>query len=248
MPPTENKSKKENWYSSWFNTPYYHILYKDRDDKEAKFFMDTLTNYLNLPEEASILDVACGKGRHSIYLNSIGYNVTGIDISEESIAHANKFENPMLHFEVHDMCQPYHKTFDAVFNLFTSFGYFKNEEDNLNALKAFKANLNETGFGVIDFLNIRKVIPNLTSNMQKTVEGITFHIHKYVEDGYIFKNIKFTAEGENFEFTERVKSLTLNDFEAYFEEADMYLLDVFGDYKLKKFDEKESDRMILIFK
>ena len=60
------------WYASWFDTPYYHILYKDRNHAEAHLFMDNLTNYLNLPEDGKILDLACGRGRHSIYLNSLG--------------------------------------------------------------------------------------------------------------------------------------------------------------------------------
>ena len=75
--------------------------------------------------------MACGKGRHSVHLNSLGYQVTGLDLSEESIAYAKQFENSSLHFDVHDMSTPYHDQFDAVFNLFTSFGYFENEEDNL---------------------------------------------------------------------------------------------------------------------
>ena len=68
------------WYASWFNTPYYHILYKDRDYNEAENFMFNLTEYLNVPEQGKILDLACGKGRHAIYLNKIGYNVTGVDL------------------------------------------------------------------------------------------------------------------------------------------------------------------------
>ena len=78
----------QKWYASWFDSKFYHILYKDRDDKEAQHFMDTLTNYLNLPEDGSILDLACGKGRHSVYLNSLGYNVIGADLSENSINYA----------------------------------------------------------------------------------------------------------------------------------------------------------------
>ncbi len=65
-----------NWFASWFDTPYYHILYKDRDHAEAQHFMDNLTHYLNLPEDAKILDLACGKGRHSLYVNQLGYDVT----------------------------------------------------------------------------------------------------------------------------------------------------------------------------
>ena len=51
------KSTKQ-WYASWFDSPYYHILYKDRDYSEAQGFMDNLTNYLNIPEGGKILDLA----------------------------------------------------------------------------------------------------------------------------------------------------------------------------------------------
>ena len=95
--------KSENWFASWFDTPYYHILYKDRNYREAQIFMDNLTHYLNLPEKAKVLDLACGKGRHSIYLNQLGFDVVGADLSENSIAIASKNSNDTLHFQVHDM-------------------------------------------------------------------------------------------------------------------------------------------------
>ncbi len=236
------------WYASWFDSPYYHILYKDRDHAEAHQFMDNLTQYLNLPENGKILDLACGKGRHSVYLNSLGYDVTGVDLSENSIAYAKQFENDSLHFEVHDMCKPYKQKFDAVFNLFTSFGYFDKEEDNLNTIKAIKEDLNEFGFGVIDFMNTDYVIENLVPEDVKTVDGIEFHQKRYVRDGYIIKNIEFTDKGEDFIFQERVKAFSLKDFEIMFEDAEVYLLDVFGDYKLRKFHKDFSERIVMIFK
>ena len=58
-----------DWFSEWFDSSYYHILYKDRDLKEAELFIDNLTTYLNLPKGARIADIPCGKGRHCIYLN-----------------------------------------------------------------------------------------------------------------------------------------------------------------------------------
>ncbi|WP_452224758.1 class I SAM-dependent methyltransferase [Lacinutrix chionoecetis] len=236
------------WYASWFNTPFYHILYKDRDYAEAESFMQNLTNYLNIPENGKILDLACGKGRHAIYLNKMGYNVTGVDLSENSIAYAKQFENETLKFEVHDMCKPYHEQFDAVFNLFTSFGYFTNEEDNLNTIKAIKADLNDTGFGVIDFLNSNYIIDNLVTENTKVVEGIAFNQKRYVENGYIIKDISFTAENQEFKFQERVRAFTLEDFEVLFDNAGVHLLDVFGDYKLNKYHKNNSERLILIFK
>lgn len=238
----------KQWYASWFDTPYYHILYKDRNYTEAQDFMDNLTNYLNIPEEGKILDLACGKGRHSVYLNSLGYNVTGADLSEQSIAHAEQFENDTLKFKVHDMSKPYPDTFDAVFNLFTSFGYFEDEKCNLETIKSIQAELNEFGFGVIDFMNTNYVIENLIPEDIKTVDGIDFHQKRSVKDGYIIKDISFEADGEHFEFQERVKAFTLQDFETLFEKAGVHLLDVFGDYKLHKYHTQTSERMIMIFK
>ncbi|REE25428.1 tellurite resistance protein TehB [Winogradskyella pacifica] len=238
----------KQWYASWFDTPYYHILYKDRNYTEAQDFMDNLTNYLNIPEQGKILDLACGKGRHSVYLNSLGYNVTGADLSEQSIAYAEQFENDTLKFKVHDMSKPYPDTFDAVFNLFTSFGYFEDEKCNLETIKSIQAELNEFGFGVIDFMNTNYVIENLIPENIKTVEGIDFHQKRSVKDGYIIKDISFDADGEHFEFQERVKAFTLKDFETLFEKAGVHLLDVFGDYKLHKYHTQTSERMIMIFK
>ena len=240
--------KSENWFTSWFDTPYYHILYKDRNYREAQIFMDNLTHYLNLPEKAKILDLACGKGRHAIYLNKLGFNVVGADLSETSIAEANKNKNDTLHFVVHDKREPYEEKFDAIFNLFTSFGYFEDEEDDIKTLVAIKESLSDYGFAVIDFMNIDQVINNLISDEIKVVDGITFHIKRFVEEGFVIKEIDFEDGGEQFQFFEKVRAFTLEDFQRMMDKCGIYLLDTFGDYKLKKYHKKTSERLIMIFK
>ncbi len=251
--PEQPKSNSTNdttadWFVSWFDTPYYHILYKDRDYAEARQFIDTVTQYLNLEEGSKILDLACGKGRHSIYLNQLGYDVTGADLSANSIAEASKSENETLHFVRHDMRKPIGSTFDAVFNLFTSFGYFEKPEDNLSTLKAIRDSLTETGLALIDFMNVDHVIDNLVASENKVVEGIDFTIARRYEDRHIIKDIRFSDKGKDFHYTERVQALRLADFEALMEEAGIFLLDVFGDYKLHKYHKKDSERLIMIFK
>ncbi len=241
-------NKTNTWFLSWFDTPFYHILYKDRDASDAKYFMDTLTSYLNIPEGGSILDLACGQGRHSRYLNKIGFDVTGIDLSKNNIDFAKTFENHRLHFEVHNMCMAYPKTFDAVFNLFTSFGYFEDDGDNLKTINAIKANLNETGFGVIDFMNTNFVIDNLIPEETKLIDGIAFNLKRYTKNGYIFKDISFNFNGNDYNFRERVRAFTLKDFEMLFSQANMHLLDVFGNYKLDKYNPDTSERLVMIFK
>src|SRR6478735_6007608 len=246
--PEASGPKSENWFASWFDTPYYHILYKDRDEEEAEFFMDNLVHYLNLPEEAKILDLACGKGRHAFHLNQLGYDVTGADLSANSIAEAKEMATGSLHFRVHDMREQFDEKFDAIFNLFTSFGYFEDDNDNLKTLTAMRDSLTETGFAVIDFMNVHNVIANLVPDEVKTVDNIDFHIKRYVKDGHIFKEIDFEDQGQKYHFTERVQALTLENFESMMEEAGIYLLDIFGDHKLRKFHKTESERLIMIFK
>ena len=82
-----------SWFKDWFNSEYYHILYKDRDTKEAQNFIDNLIKNLNIKKNSKIIDIACGKGRHAKYLNQQGMDVIGIDISPESIKYAKKHEN-----------------------------------------------------------------------------------------------------------------------------------------------------------
>jgi len=241
------KKEKNNWFASWFNTPYYHLLYKDRDYDEAAFFMKRLTEYLNLNEDDKILDLACGRGRHARYLNRIGFDVVGIDLSIENIAYAKEFEREGLHFNVHDMRIPYPEKFEAIFNLFTSFGYFESKVDNLKTIKSIKKGLKPNGHAVIDFLNAKLAIKNLVPKEMKKVGNIEFHIEKYVEDGFIFKNIRFKDMGKDFLFTERVMALELQDFKEYFKDAEVNLVNSFGDYHLNDFDENKSERLILHF-
>jgi hypothetical protein len=132
--------------------------------------------------------------------------------------------------------------------LFTSFGYFEDDADHLKTIKAIKANLNAFGFGVIDFMNSEFVIDNLVPEEVKTVDGIDFCLKRYFSNGYIVKDITFTANGKLYNFQERVRGFSLADFEALFKAAGVYLLDVFGDYKLRKFSANTSERLIMIFK
>ncbi len=250
IPKNQNLDQKsKNWFASWFDTPYYHILYKERNYREAQIFMDNLTHYLNLPEKAKVLDLACGKGRHSIYLNQLGFNVLGVDLSENSIEEAKKNTNDTLHFQVHDMREPLKEKYDAIFNLFTSFGYFENENDNQKTLISIKESLSEYGFAVIDFMNVNQVIENLIENEIKIVNEIEFKIKRFVsQDNFIIKEISFEDNGVKFHFTEKVKAFTLEDFQIMMNNAGIFLLDTFGDYKLKKFHKKDSERLIMIFK
>ena len=237
-----------SWFTNWFDSPYYHTLYKNRDEKEAQVFIDNLIDYLQIPKGSKLIDIACGKGRHAKYFNKKGMEVVGVDLSQNSINTAKKDENKNLQFSVHDMRENYQEnSFDVVTNLFTSYGYFENNKDEQKAINAMANNLKKEGILIIDFMNAKKVIANLVLNEQKTINNIQFDITRQVKDGFILKDIRIT-DGKEQQFQEKVKAITLADYSEFITNAGLKIIDIFGNYKLDNFDEEISDRLILICK
>ena len=239
--------KSKEWFESWFDTSYYHSLYKNRNDEEAKSFVTNLVQFLDLKKDSQVLDLACGKGRHSITLNELGLNVLGVDLSQNSIEFAKKSESETLKFHTHDMRKIISdKSFHVIFNLFTSFGYFDDFSDNEKVIIAIYEMLEEKGTFVLDFMNSEKTIVNLVSSELKIEDGISFNITREYDGQHIFKKIKFNDKNSDFCFTERVQALKLNDFEDLLLKNNFQINHIFGDFDLNPFDPKNSDRLIII--
>ena len=242
-----NLQSEKEWFKCWFNSEYYHVLYKDRDAADARILIDNIVSLLKPDHDSKILDIGCGKGRHSLYFSKKNYFVTGIDISEKNIEYARKSENDRLSFFVHDMRNLFRiNFFDIALNLFTSFGYFEKERENRNAIASVVKSLKPGGIFVIDFMNSKKVIRELVAEELKAVDGIDFTIKRYIENDFIIKEIDFFDKGINHSFTERVRTFTKDDFDAYLGLYGFKTIHLFGDYYFNEFDEQKSDRLIII--
>lgn len=249
MKETEMPAKEPCWFEAWFDSPYYHLLYKNRNEEEAQFFIDNLVKKLNLNKGAKILDLACGKGRHAIHLNSLGYDVTAIDLSEESINIAKKAENETLAFFVHDMRELYWSNhFDCILNLFTSFGYFDDENDNLKTLQSVYDSLKPGGVFVIDFFNAAKVERELVAAEIITADDTEFHISRQIKDGYIVKDIEVRKGKKVEHFMEKVQLLLPEHFQQWFAATGFEIINVWGDYSLSEFNSETSKRLIIVGK
>lgn len=241
------------WFESWFNSPYYHTLYQHRDDKEAELFIDHLYHYLKINETHSILDLACGAGRHSIYMASKGNRVTGIDLASNSIEEAKtkaieKGLTESLKFQVEDMRDFVLNTrFDFILNLFTSFGYFETKAENEAVLTSAKNHLNNNGILVIDYLNSQLVRANGEENYTKTISDIDFIIHKYFDRDFVIKEIEVKDHGKISKFREQVQLFELKEIQTMLENLGFQIVNHFGDYKLGAYKEN-SPRSIVIAK
>jgi SAM-dependent methyltransferase len=242
--------KTKSWFEAWFNSPYYKVLYQNRDNAEADFFSDALLQYLQPKPASKILDIGCGEGRFSIQFANKGFDVTGIDIAENSIEKAIENEHDKLHFYVQDMRLPFYiNYFDYSFNLFTSFGYFDTERDNRLAAHSFAKGLKIGARLVIDYLNKDWVLQRLKPFEIVERGGVSFEINKEYDGRHIIKHIRFVdAEANQQHYTERVSAFSLADFSQLFTNAGMQLEASFGSYSLDPYDSEQSERLIMVFK
>ncbi len=237
------------WFSTWFDSPYYHILYGNRDENEASKFIQALQEKLPIQKGALVLDAACGKGRHAKTLFEAGYQVEAYDLSASNIQEAKKLETEGLHFFQQDMRHPlpYTNHYEAIFNFFTSFGYFETPEENQLAFYRFFQGLKKGGLLVLDFFNPTYILSNLVPDEVIVRQGISFNIKRFAANGYLFKTITFSDQGKDFSFEEKVEIIQKNDFISYASQAGFQTIDMLGDYELNAFDEKSSPRMIFFW-
>jgi SAM-dependent methyltransferase len=247
---------KKEWFRDWFSSPFYHRLYFERDEREAEEFIQKLVQFLQPSPGSRIVDVACGRGRHSCILAKMGFEVTGFDLSFESIDYAKQLvrndsfgESDNLSFYQHDMRYPFWVNyFDVAFNFFTSFGYFATRREHDDAIRTIATSLKPAGVFVIDYLNAHYVEDHLVHNELKNVAGTSYRIHRWDDETHFYKKITIndvslvTPE----EHTEKVAKFSLGDFTDMLSFQNMQVLEVFGDHNLCPYDVRKTPRLIIV--
>jgi len=244
---TENKP----WFKDWFNSPYYHQLYFKRDKEEATKFINKLIEYLKPGKESLMLDVACGRGRHSRILAALGFDVTGIDLAVESIKEAKKYETESLHFFVHDMRLPFWiNYFDYAFNFFTSFGYFNTRREHDNSIRTIAQSIKPGGIFVLDYLNAHYAEDHLVHKSELKIDEVTYFITKWFDENHFYKKIIVEDEAlkKPIEHREKVAKFSLGDFTEMLAYHQLQVQEVFGDYSFNSYHVRNSPRMVIISK
>jgi SAM-dependent methyltransferase len=161
------KKHSTEWWARIFNDDYVSTIPKAtvRGDQRKVNFIE---KNLALPPNSLVLDLACGNGRHSVGMAKRGYRVVGIDLSLPMLAQAAELaqdENQNINFIHGDMRDlSFDRTFDGIFCMGTSFGYF-DEEYNLRVLEGVVRSLKSGGSFLLEVANRDHVItqtPDLT--------------------------------------------------------------------------------------
>ncbi|MBN2181843.1 MAG: methyltransferase domain-containing protein [Sedimentisphaerales bacterium] len=149
------ETKKRTWYEdeSFWKTFESTMFNQERLDAAGEE-VDKIVKLLAPEKDAKILDLCCGIGRHSLELARRGYQVVGVDLTEEYLAKARRqaeSEGLTVQFVRSDMrrfCQI--ESFDAVINMFTAFGYFEQPADNKRVLANIRCSLRKGGTLILD--------------------------------------------------------------------------------------------------
>ena len=245
---TQEVPDKPEWFASWFDSPHYQALYAHRDAGEAAQFIDRLIERHCLTPGSRVLDLGCGTGRHSRYLASRGFDVTGLDLSAQSLRQARLNEVPNLRFVRQDMRLPFRSCpFDHVLNLFTSFGYFEDPADHLSVVGNITASLKSGGTLVLDYLNADSANTRAATEEVIEREDTVYRLFRWRDGANIYKRIVIeNGHAAPLEYVERVARLSLADFRFMFALYGLCIEATYGDYTLAPFDAAISPRLILV--
>ncbi|WP_166240415.1 class I SAM-dependent methyltransferase [Paenibacillus turpanensis] len=237
------------WYTKSFGDDYL-LVYKHRDMEGAAAEVKAMINWLKLPDQATVLDLCCGTGRHSQALAEAGYRVTGVDLSDRLLEEAHKTNSDgKIRFVRGDMRHvPLEGPFDAVVNLFTSFGYFDEERENQLVLREIARLLKPEGRFIIDYLNAPYIAERLVPYSEREDGGVRIEERRSLEDGFVRKRISIrSAEAPEQErhYMEQVKLYGLADFKRLLKGTGLLLDRIYGGYDGSEYDPVHSTRLIM---
>ncbi|NHN30143.1 class I SAM-dependent methyltransferase [Paenibacillus agricola] len=239
-----------DWYKKSFGDDYL-LVYKHRDIEDAYNEVKRMIEWLKLAEGSEVFDLCCGMGRHSMALTDCGFKVTGLDLSEVLLKEAVRLDTEQkvnwIQGDMRDV--QLSQQFDAVVNLFTSFGYFEQDEENEKVLHEIYRLLKPAGQGqfIIDFLNPEFVERHIVPFSSREEGACTIEETRKLEDGFVRKTIVIREPGiEDRTYLEQVKLYHRDTFLAMLERAGLEVLNLYGDYDASPYSNAESKRMIFV--
>ncbi len=238
----EKLQRELPWYKKWFDENYL-LLYRHRDVEDAREQVSLIIDSLKPAKGSSILDLGCGEGRYTVFFKDRGYRVLGLDLSEKLI-NCGKKKYPRLNLVKGDM-RAIPGRFDLILSLFTSFGYFEDDNENQQVVCSVYRSLNPGGVFWLDFLNPQYIKNNLVAeSFTRISPRIMVQEKRKIKDGRIIKDIFFEEKGLKKHYRESVRLYTRRELEEILERSGFRLAGCFGSYRGEEWHQ-DSERTIV---
>lgn len=241
------------WYREFFDDLYLQVYQPFEKPERVRSEVDFIVRTLGLPKGAKILDLCCGQGRHSLELARRGYEVVGVDLSEALLYVAKKraeqegLKVVFLHCDMREI--DFNNEFDAVINMFSSFGYLENEAEDEKVLAKVAQALKEGGKFLLDVMNRDWLVRNFQPMGWRAddegwfvLEERTFdHLSGRVETRWIF----IARDGVRYERLSSIRLYTVSELRTMLERAGLQVTNLFGDYDSSPYT-WDSQRLIVV--
>ena len=225
----------KKWYFNWFDENYLKYNLITQSEELTKKQVDFIIDVLFLKEKDKILDLGCGIGRHLIELGKRGIKGTGIDFNEKYINIAKKSikDNKDIEFinmDIRDI--DFVNEFDGAISIWTSFGYFEDEE-NFDLLRRIYKALKKGGKFLLDIENIYYLVNNLPKERWEKKEGM--YILEKNKINLRTSRLKteriFIKNGKTYEYIRNYRIYSLSEIKNYLEEAGFRIISCYGGYE-----------------
>lgn len=232
------------WYQEWFGEEYLE-LYAHRDDREAQLQVEFFHHRVGSIDGA-VLDLACGSGRHLAELRARGYSAVGLDLSPVLLAAARARDAslPLLRADMRQLpfCD---RSISGLVNFFTSFGYFDNEDDNVEVVREMTRVLDSGAPFLFDFMNEGREKRRLVPRETVTRDGEEVQIERWYESSSRTFNKRIRIGNRS--FVERVRGYDMDEVLTLFAATGLGVESVAGDFHGAPFGE-DSPRLIVLGK
>jgi ubiquinone/menaquinone biosynthesis C-methylase UbiE len=239
-------AKESPWFERAFAAEYLE-LYRHRSPEQGRAQVRQMLAAGILPQGGNVLDLCCGAGRHLWAMREAGLDAAGLDLSMD-LLDAGKLQGYAVRADARRI--PFAGAqFDVVTNLFSSFGYFEEDGDQLRVLKEVRRVLKPGGRLVLDHMNARVAVRELQAETVDEREALTL-VQRRRHDATrhrIIKDVEYTPKGGTpRKWQERVRVFTPAELDALMAAAGLRTRQRFADFDGLRFDENASPRQVIV--
>jgi SAM-dependent methyltransferase len=218
-----------DWFEEWFGEEYL-ALYPHRDDGEAKTVATLIGSRVHLPSGSATLDLACGAGRHARALDDRWWTV-GLDLSPTLLLVARTEDRAVPLVRADMRVLPFRDAaFALVVNLFTSFGYFRDDAQHRRVVGEVARVTRPGGWFVLDYLNADQVREDIVARDERRVGSRCVLQEREISADGRFIRKTITLDDEERTFVERVRLFDLPELSTMLEACGFEITSVAGDY------------------